>query len=150
MGETLFFTKSTFLLRIGNRLKIRKKRKKIALKPMFFLTSIFKGFLSQLGWIWDSKLGFKKGGPLDFFAYFCPRAFQERSRALQERSKSAPRAPKSTQERPKSAPRAFQERPGAFQERPKSRKTCKNNQKRAKTYQNTKNARKRTKTPQND
>ena len=28
-----------------------KKSKKNALKPMFFFTSIFKGFLSQLGWI---------------------------------------------------------------------------------------------------
>ena len=76
---------------------------------MFFFTSIFKGFLSQLGWIWGSKLGFQKQIPDDFFSYSCPRAPQERPKSAQERSKNAPKAP---QERP----RASQERPRAPQE----------------------------------
>ena len=114
---------------------------------MFFLTSIFKGFLSQLVWIWGSKFGFKKVSPIGFFAYFCSRAVQERSRALQEQSTSAPRA---LQERPKSShehPRASQERPKSVPRAEKNVKTRKNMQKPTKTQ---KDARKRAKIPQND
>ena len=78
---------------------------------MFFFTSIFQGFLSQLGWIWGSKLRFIKVIFFDFSRTFV----QERSKSVPRAPKSVPRVPqerpKSTQECPKSAPRAPQERP---------------------------------------
>ena len=123
-----------------------KTSKKIALKPVFFFTSIFKGFLSQLGWIWGSKLGFQKHIPDDFFSYSCPRALQERPKSAQERSKSAPRAlqehPRAPQERPKSprsAPRAPKSTPRAekyAKTRKNVRKLIKTCKKRTKTHKN--------------
>ena len=117
---------------------------------MFFLTSILKGFLSQLVWIWGSKLGLQKASFFVFFRIFA----QERSKSAQERSKSAPRAPQELPRAPKSVPRAPQERSKSAQERSKSAprgekhvKTRKNVQKPTKTQ---KNARKRAKIPQND
>ena len=91
---------------------------------MFFLTSILKGFLSQLGWIWAPSWASKKRffffSFLRIFAQERSKSAQERSKSAQERSKSAPRAPQELPRAPKSVPRAPQERSKSAQERSKS------------------------------
>ena len=94
---------------------------------MFFFDIVFSRILSQVGWIWGSKLGFKKPSFFQFLPNCVQEAFkssprvpQARPKSAQECLKSAPRVPKSAPRAPQGCPRAPQERPQSVQEGPKS------------------------------
>ena len=96
---------------------------------MSFLTSIFKGFWSQLGWILAPELEPNKVGAPRLFRKTRLRGAQVASRRLQERPKSAQERPRASQERPKSVPRASQERPRASKRAPRASEIVQNRSK---------------------
>ena len=112
--------------------KKRKNFQKTFVKTSSFLTSIFEGFWSQIGWILGSKLGLKKLGAVDFF----PSCVQEASKRLPRAHGSVPRAaqkgpracqgaPERARERPKSSPKGPQSVPRAPKNSPRVRKIAK-------------------------
>ena len=117
-GKHYFFTKSTFFFCFEVEIdgKHKKNKNKSLENQLFFLTSIFDWFWTNLGGC---------GGPSWpsnnwVFLYSFQIASKRRPRAPQERPKHVPRAPKSASRAPQGYPRAPQELPKGAQEHPKS------------------------------